>query len=240
MSDIVKGDCPKCGPNRFADVVGKHQERWSDDYDCVWEEVYYRILKCRGCGDVYFQKEVIFSENYEDILNHSSGEIETHIPSKIKYWPMPSRRELPSWKWQVAFMDGDLDNLLDELYDAIDKDLRISALILVRTVFDRTSSFLGVESSLNFEQKLKKLLDSGRIGVDEKNTLDILTNAGSAAAHRGWKPTASDLELLINTLENFLYRVLIIGHEISKLKDTVPVKKKLRNEISSQSRHEQR
>ena len=48
----VKGHCPNCGPDRLADVVAHHQSQY--EYE---GEIEYRILRCRGCEAVYFQRD---------------------------------------------------------------------------------------------------------------------------------------------------------------------------------------
>jgi hypothetical protein len=44
----------------------------------------------------------------------------------------------------------------------------------------------------------------GKIGRSERETLEILTDAGGAAAHRGWKPTVKQLDTLMTVGEQFL------------------------------------
>ena len=54
----------------------------------------------------------------------------------------------------------------------------------MRTAFDRASELLGVNPAKTFAEKLTDLVSRGHIGSSEKDTLDTLTDAGSAAAHR--------------------------------------------------------
>jgi hypothetical protein len=52
--------------------------------------------------------------------------------------------------------------------------------------------------------------------------LSVLADAGSAAAHRGWKPTEDDIDHLIDTLENFLHRVFVLKHNVREVKKNIP------------------
>jgi hypothetical protein len=81
--------------------------------------------------------------------------------------------------------DWNLGKLLSEMYTALNNNLRIFAAIGARTVFGRSSELLGVAPELTFAKKLDKLLEQGKVSKDERDTLDALTYAGSAAAHRG-------------------------------------------------------
>src|SRR5882672_2137367 len=59
-----------------------------------------------------------------------------------------------------------------------------------------------------------------------KQTLDALTDTGSAAAHRGWKPSLEELNTMMSIVEHFLYRTFILGEAAKKLKASVPEKPK--------------
>lgn len=145
----------------------------------------------------------------------------------ITHWPTPTRRARPDWMLDnfagiSAISDPDLRRLLDEVYAALDTDLRVLAAIGIRTSFDRASELLGIEPDLSFQAKLRALEGSGHIGANEKEILDALTDAGSAAAHRGWRPSTEELNTMMEIIESFLHRSFVLGHEARKLKRTVP------------------
>jgi hypothetical protein len=242
-SSPIKGHCPNCGPDRLADVVGHHHSSCNDKTSGIWGEVDYRILQCRGCELAYFQKDEIFSEDYEN--DPGTGEI--YIPHKITHWPAPilfpaapSKRKRPDWASapfgldllgadsELAAVDSDLASLFDDVYVALNNDLRVLSAIGVRMAFDRASELLGVDPAKNFAEKLMELVERGKIGVSEKDTLDILTDAGSAAAHRGWKPKPEELDTMMNIIETFLYRTFILDAAAKRLKQNVPAKQKRR------------
>jgi hypothetical protein len=52
--------------------------------------------------------------------------------------------------------------------------------------------------------------------------LSILADAGSAAAHRGWKPTKDDIDHLVRALEHFLERAFVLKHDVRRLKKNIP------------------
>jgi hypothetical protein len=83
--EIIRGDCPDCGPNRYADVMRHYSVRWDDEYSGIWGKNDYRILQCRGCKTVFFQKEEMFSEDIDHRIDPETGEWETYIPEKITY-----------------------------------------------------------------------------------------------------------------------------------------------------------
>ena len=198
--DPIKGHCPECGPDRFADVVGHHQEKLDDDEVGIWSVTDYRILQCRGCLTAYFQTDYIFSEDI-DYKETASGAWEPYLPHKITHYTSPVKRAMPEWAMGLDVLDDVLGDLFTDIYGALNADLRVPAAVAIRTVFDRASELLGVDPAVTFSQKLQALADQGKIGADEKASLDVLADAGSAAAHRGWKPKPRELDTLVLLIE---------------------------------------
>src|SRR5207302_10452998 len=110
------------------------------------------------------------------------------------------------------------------VYSALEHDLSVLAAIGIRTVFDRASELLGIAPSRTFGEKLSGLVDLGKIGVEQRETLAILTDAGSAAAHRGWRPSSEELDTMMTVIEMFLHNAFVIGDAVTKLKARVPEK----------------
>lgn len=222
QDDRVKGHCPTCGADRWADVAGAHKHDYNIDSACISGTIVHRILVCRGCEDVYFQRYEECSENIVEVPDGNDGWT-FEIEPKIQHWPAPTVRERPEWIFS-SDLDVDLNRLLGEVYEALDAELRVLAAIGIRTAFDRASELLGVDPSRTFAQKLDDLHGSGKIGTDEKDTLTVLTDAGSAAAHRGWRPSNPELSTMMNVLETFVYRSFVLGGMAQKLKGKVPPK----------------
>ena len=64
--------------------------------------------------------------------------------------------------------------------------------------------------------------------MPERACLDILTDAGTAAAHRGWKPTDGQLSTVMSLVETFLHRKFILKSKVKQLKGQIPRRKKRR------------
>ena len=112
--------------------------------------------------------------------------------------------------------------MLDEVYTALDNNLDILATIGLRTVFDCASQKLGADPNQNFEEKLKELAAGNKIAGEEKEMLSVLKEAGSAAAHRGWRPTKDQIDHLMGALENFLERAFVLKHDLRRMKKDIP------------------
>lgn len=182
------------------------------------------ILECCGCERVYFRHDNWFSE--WDMIDHNPI---THLPTlkqgiETTYWPAPVARKRPTWIPEIEKADRDLGRLLTEMYTALDSGLSVVSAIAVRTVFDRATELLRVDPALTFKEKLDNLAAFGKISYDEEHTLQVLVDAGSAAAHRGWRPKTEELTTMVDVVESFLHRSLIIGGGIARLKAAVPPK----------------
>jgi len=220
----IKGHCPKCNDLRNSEIVGYYAV--SDSDENIWATTNYRILKCMGCEAVFFQEEFLFSENIGERRDPSSGIYDQYIVPEISYWPAPSKRAVPEWFENPSNIDSDLHSLLKEVYTALNNDLRVLAAIGLRTAFDKSSELLGIDQGRNFAEKLSDLEINKLIGQKEKDILNVLTDAGNAAAHRGWKPTLTELKTMMDIFETFLYRTFILDTAAQNLKPSIPKRKK--------------
>jgi hypothetical protein len=65
--------------------------------------------------------------------------------------------------------------------------------------------------------------------------LDILTDAGGAAAHRGWKPKPDQLNTVMSILESFFHRKFVLESEAERLKAQLPPRQKRKKEGDRQA-----
>lgn len=225
----IKGHCPKCGKGRKAFVRGEHVVEHPDDGDGVTATDTGMILECCGCETVYFRRDYWLSE-WDEIDHHPvSGEEFIRPGIQTTYWPSEIARLRPDWIDTIRNADEDLANLMEEMYSALDSNLRVLAAIGIRTVFDRASELLGVDAEKSFKAKLDSLGADGKISIDEHGVLETLVDAASASAHRGWRPGFEDIRTMMEVIEPFLHRSFIVGHGIEKLKASVPPRKRERH-----------
>ena len=215
-----QGHCPTCGGWRRAWIRGTFSRTEDDASDQVWQRTEHAILQCAGCDSVYHQTDMVFSEDMQPIYGDTEGAWDYF--HTFKHWPPPSARRRPEWLERIALKDHDLYHLLDEVYSALDGELNVLAAIGIRTALDRASEVLEIDPNLSFAKKLEGLLQSGRIGETEKEFMEALTDAGSAAAHRGWRPEPEFLRTMMDVLEGFLQRHFDLADASRKLKAGVP------------------
>lgn len=220
----IQAPCPTCKRQQSVDVICEHNHRWENEEANISGSESYRTLQCRGCGTFFFQIE---SENSEDeslYVDPVTGDYDVDRTIHKQYWPALSKRDKPDWLYELLKIDDTLNSIMEEVYTALNNDLHVLAAIGMRTAFDRASELLGVPANLTFVKKLQRVLDLGKIGRDDHKHLEILTDAGSAAAHRGWHPTLKELGTLLDILEGFLHRAFILDAKVQRVKTKIPPK----------------
>lgn len=216
QTNQIIGTCPDCGPNRWATILKSHTHTYEEEYEGDWAQFEHQILQCAGCDSIYFQS--IITEPHED-----KSELET-----IVQWEPTSRnpREEPDWLPSLYARDETLGRLMKDIYTAFNRDLNVFVAIGVRTAFDRASELLDVDPGKSFHQKMNLLNESGHISNKDKSILSTLTDAGSAAAHRAWRPSKKDLIIMLMIIENFLHKTFVLDEDVQALKGLFPERNK--------------
>lgn len=229
-----RAKCSACGGDRNCNVVGEHVVKYDDEY--FMAETRWSLLECRGCEHVFVEKTGTNSEDFDIAVDDEGEQIMVHIERK-SYWPAFSRRKKPEWMTEQGILEIDdvrgLNDVLIELYSALENDMVILAGIGIRTAFDVASELLEIDSEKTFQEKIDSLVQGGMIGAVDRNRISILVDAGSAVAHRGWRPSSEEISTMMDVLEHFLNVSLIEPRRREKLDEkakvisaSVPAKKK--------------
>ncbi|KPM14071.1 DUF4145 domain-containing protein, partial [Citromicrobium sp. WPS32] len=105
-----------------------------------------------------------------------------------------------------------------------DNQAHILTAIGLRTALDRATEVIGIDPAKTFDEKLNELRNGGWIGQTERDILGVVTDAGNAAAHRGWEPDSQEVSELLSSLEVFLHRAFIVGQKALGIKKSIPAK----------------
>ena len=76
------------------------------------------------------------------------------------------------------------------------------------------------------EKVVKEVFEQGYVSETARVRLAVVTDAGNAAAHRGWMPDESDFESLLRTTEKFIHRVVLRDHRIEAIGALIPKRQK--------------
>ena len=179
----------------------------------------YDVMRCTECYNIKLCIEQF------DIPGPMMGDPE--LLSRT-YYPPLSFRTKPNWYSQL---NENYRLILDEVYSALDNSLYCLASTGTRTAIDQLI-VEKVGDTGRFEDKIKALCDKGIIDVDEKDLLIAVIDAGSASAHRGFKPDDDDMNDMMKITEHIFYQVYIkpiekkaLSDKAIKLKNKTPKRK---------------
>lgn len=209
VGKIQKFFCTNCNGYRNCKIEGYYYNLHPGNY-LVWEEFY--ILKCQGCDFCFLMKETAT----EDDLQQDEVTGESYAFGVKEYFPPQSKRNIPDWikkRQSMLEINDEMEKvfeILSEVYGALNGNLLTLALIGIRTTFDVASEFLGIDSSLSFKNKVETLKRENKLREKEEERINILVEAGNAAAHRGWKPELSHINTVMDILEEFIHREIFL------------------------------
>jgi hypothetical protein len=161
-----------------------------------------------------------FSEDEEQEQDSVTGGWQTVLYPTVTYWPQRERRSRPEWLGEVT--DETVIRILDETYSALKADLLTLSAMGVRAVLDRVFELAGADPGAGFAAKLCSLREGGIIGDHEQKILEVMTDAGTAAAHRGWRPEFEQLATILDSMEAILHRISVISPKAAELQQSVP------------------
>ncbi|MGL1930610.1 MAG: DUF4145 domain-containing protein [Desulfotalea sp.] len=156
----------------------------------------YKVIQCDLC------KETTYCV---DTRIHPGPGIGDVYIEKTSYFPPSPKRLKPKWFDQLP---EKYKSILSEVYFAIDHDLLFLASSGTRTAIDQ----LIVEKIGDiggFKQKIKHLLQTGIIDQEQKILFEALIDAGSASAHRSYKPDDNNIEIMMDILEDIFQKLII-------------------------------
>ncbi len=221
-------ECARCKGPRRCKVQARFKEKGNDGEHYNWQEE-WRVLQCCGCDYTFVQKVSTNSEDYVQVEEEEWESIE-----KKTYWPALAKRKMPEWMSEYGIdVHGfeRLDEVLIELYKALENDLVVLSAIGIRTSFDVASELLSIDPNLSFAAKLDALVDQAQIGKPDRSRLETIVQAGNASAHQGWKPNPHELNVMAEILEHFVYDAFVapsrkakLDAKATKMKEGVPLR----------------
>ncbi|WP_162652146.1 DUF5655 domain-containing protein [Lentilitoribacter sp. Alg239-R112] len=216
---IEKFFCNDCGQKTRHFIRSEHSTTSHDEYEVVSSTQRLLIIECCGCEHLALVKKTHFSEDVEYSYHPvTREEIIEPIWQETIYPPVTYRRPPP---WFEDLPDDTLREISEEIYKSLQSESLYLATFGSRTLIDRLI-VLTVGDQGNFRNGLRKLEDEGMLSVHESDILKPVLEAGNAAAHRGWSPNKDQIEIILNTVENLILRLLVLPKLSEELDDAVP------------------
>jgi hypothetical protein len=163
------------------------------------------LCQCLGCHEVVLHQTRLFRSESE--VYH-------------RQFPPPVSRDQPTW---VNKLPRKIRHVLIEMYGSLDTNARSLPMMGARTLLDLLI-LEKVGDVGTFQQKLDKLAADGFIATKQVDVLTAALDAGSAAIHRGHIPSESNVNAVMDIIENLLNAVYVLPHVAKSVKRTTPTR----------------
>lgn len=216
---IELAHCNTCHGERKAFTRASFTKKGSENV-VQWSDT-YTILECCGCGTLMVRHQHWFSEWDNFDQDPITGNPILVPGTETSYWPPITKRPKPAWIEEIE--DKHLRIVLEEVYSALNMGLVNLSATGLRTAIDR-ATVLRVGDIGGFNKKLEAMVTAGFLGHEEKKTLEAMTDAGSAAAHRAYTPSEGQLNTMMDTVETFIYREFALKSKTETVRKATPLR----------------
>jgi hypothetical protein len=207
---MLKAQCPQCVREQICDVRAAFEHKWEAGAEApyIYGKVDHAILQCRGCEFVFYETRSSSTDDVDVRVKPFTGEQELYYPvttATFSELPPPAlRRSLDAVVVPLCAHFPTLGAIVREVYVAREQKLFVLGAVGLRTAFDCATTLLDIDPDARLKDKVLALQERGFIGTAQAAQLQIVVEAGSAAAHRGWSPTAGEFDALLKALEGLL------------------------------------
>lgn len=231
--ETIKAYCNTCCGERNHEVLHKEKTEWSQDEDYFrinGDDTYY-MIKCCGCEHIEFKHDSYFSGDLDDNGN---------AIIRTMYYPPATFRNKPRWLSDLSWftisengkcsvdlndnrVEDGLSDLINEIYIALQNNSTRLAVMGARALIEHVMIH-KVGDNGNFNKNLTEFEKQGFISKTQRQILEPVIDAGSAAMHRSYKPSIDDVVSVLNITESIIETLYVNVRRAQNLKNKVPVR----------------
>jgi hypothetical protein len=198
-----------------------HSERsaWdeSEEDNRLEGEDEYSLIRCKGCDTVHLRHEYWVTGDYDD-----RGEPKVHWV----FYPRALSRRKPPWlsSFDSPFWYGGtfIEKILKEIYSALQNGSISLATIGVRALIEHIMIEKCGDSG-TISGNIEAFFAAGHVSAaDQPAFRDKLMEIGNATMHRGFEPTQSDLETLLDMTESLIASIYVHPLRVQNLRAVPP------------------
>ena len=218
---IEREHCNKClGPTRHV-IVHAEVTSWSEVLDdqrgiSIEGGDHWDLMQCKGCESIRLRHRSWFSEDSDD---HGHPAITT------EFFPPTVTRQKPQWRRQFLPFNGYLlayNGLFDEIYSAAAAGCNRLATMGIRALTERLM-IDQVKDQGSFEANMAAFFKAGHVAPNQQAMFrDTLIEAGHAAMHRGFEPTADTVNTLLDIIEGIMHAIYYAPMLAEEVRKSIP------------------
>lgn len=157
-----------------------------------------------------------------DRIRQRSNPLVTHAAAVTEVDPnKESGQPVPPW---LGKLPQEARILMNEIYAATDAGTYALPAMGIRAVVDVVSKEVLKGDLGTFRQKLDGLRDAGHLTNVQHDALDAVVNAGNAAAHRGFTPSAEALASMLAAVSHLLHAIYVMPESTRLLRAGTPAR----------------
>ena len=165
----------------------------------------FQVMQCTDCGATTY---------CVDTRIHPGPMIGDSYIETTDYFPPLPLRTKPAW---YSSLTEGYQTVLGEVYYAIDNSLFFLSSTGARTALDQLI-IEKIGDAGSFKDKVDELVASKIIDDTEATMLLAVIDAGSASAHRGYRPDIDAVNHMMDILEAIFYKLLVEPKRKEELK----------------------
>lgn len=199
-------ECNECNKKTYHSILSSFEQSQGDeDFNICSKN---RIIQCKGCKNISFQKTSFCSEDVDYDKNGDPIFNET----EYLYPERSINRKMLDW---VGFAPNEICNIYMETYKALVSGLNLLTQIGLRSIIESICKDLDIKSG-TLEEKIEQLFIKKLIGEKEKEILHELRIMGNCSVHNNKNVSAEKLEHAMDVVESILRMQYISQYFIAK------------------------
>lgn len=216
---IVKEHCNTCLGWKNHVIAHTEKTSWDEEVDrgiYISGSDTWDLLRCLGCDSIRLKHRSWFSEDCDE---HGQPVV------TAEYFPPSVKRQKPQWRRQFLPHNAYLhsyDGLCDEIYNALAMGAHRLATMGIRALAERLMiDQIGDNGS--FEKNMKAFFEKGYVAEKQQGLFkDTLIEAGHAAMHRDFEPSADTVNTLLDIVEGIMHSIYYAPMLADAVNKTIP------------------
>lgn len=196
----------------WSEVVDEEYGHTIDGGD-IWD-----LMRCLGCDAVKLKHSSWFSEATDERGNPAV---------EVEFFPPTITRQKPQWRRQFFPFNGylnTLNGLSDEIYSALAAGSYRLATMGIRALVERVM-IDQVGDRGRFVENIQAFFDAGHVAPNQQAMFkDTLLEAGHAAMHRDFEPSADTVNTLLDIIEGIMHAIYYAPMLAERVKKTIPAR----------------
>lgn len=216
--ETVKAHCNTCLGEKNHKILFTDKSDWSDEFEHghgIHGSDIYEMLKCCGCDSIALRHSSQFSEDYDD---------DGRPLTRVNYYPPAISRRKPKWFYEIISIGGTLASikeLLEEVYMASQNGSLHLATMGIRAIIEKMM-IDKVSDQGTFKANLDELQKQGYVSLKQKESLEVIVDAGHATTHRDYCPTNNELMNILDICESIIETLYVHEIQTKKLSKKIP------------------